>query len=86
MNQHDILKSAVADASKRQTDVLYKGELQTLTKLSMIHQVCPSETCRVIISESILIMLMPRGRSNYGVTYYVKCMIAIGGVHRYINH
>ncbi len=29
----------------------YKGKLQTLTKLSIRHQVCPSETCRAIISE-----------------------------------
>ncbi len=57
-NQHDILKTAVADVSKGQTDMLYKGELQTLTKLSMRHQVCPSEICHVIISECILTMLM----------------------------
>ncbi len=36
----------------------HKGELQTLTKLSMRHQVCPSETCRTIILESIITMLM----------------------------
>ncbi len=47
-NQHDILKTAVADVSKGQTDMSYKGELETLTKLSMRHQVCPSETCRAI--------------------------------------
>ncbi len=39
-----------ADVSKGQTDVSYKGELQTLTKLSIRHQVCPSETCCAIIS------------------------------------
>ncbi len=50
----------------------YKGELQTLSKLSMRHQVCPNETCRAIISESILTMLMSRGRSNCGVKYYVS--------------
>ncbi len=49
----------------------YKGELQTLTKPSMRYQVSPSETCRVIKSESILTMLMSRGRSNCGVTYYI---------------
>ncbi len=49
----------------------YKGVLQTPTKLSMRHQVCPSETCRVIISESIITMFMSGGRSNSGVTYYV---------------
>ncbi len=35
-------------ASKGQTDMSYKGELQTLTKLSMRHEVCRSETCRAI--------------------------------------
>ncbi len=29
----------------KQTCQSYKGELQMLTKLSMRHQVCPSETC-----------------------------------------
>ncbi len=38
-NQHDIIKTAVADVSKGQTDMSHKGELQTLTKLSMRHQV-----------------------------------------------
>ncbi len=38
----DMLMRAVA----RQTDMPHKGELQTLTKLSMIHQVCHAETCR----------------------------------------
>ncbi len=58
--------TAVADVSKGQTDMSYKGELQTLTKLSMRHHVCPSETCRMTISESTITMLMSRGRSNYG--------------------
>ncbi len=71
-NQHDILTTAVADVSKEQTHMSYKGELQTLTKLSMRHQVCLSDTCRMIISESILTMLMSRGRSNCGVAYYVS--------------
>ncbi len=58
-NQHDILKTSVADVhvSKGQTCMSHKGELQTLTKLSMRHQVCRSETCRMIISESIITML-----------------------------
>ncbi len=30
-HQHDILKTAVANVSKGQTDMSYKGELQTLT-------------------------------------------------------
>ncbi len=72
MNQHDILKTVVADVSKGQIDMSYKGELQTLVKLSMRHKVCPSETCCVIISESIIPMLMSWGRSNCGVTYYVS--------------
>ncbi len=49
-----MLKTAVVDVSKGQTDMSYKGELQTLIKLNMRHQVCPSETCRAIISESVL--------------------------------
>ncbi len=69
-NQHDILKTLFAYVSKVQIDMSDKGELQTLTKLSMRHQVCPSETCCVIISESIITMLMSRGRSNCGDTYY----------------
>ncbi len=38
-NEHDILKTAVANVSKGQRDMLYKGEFQTLTKLSMRHQI-----------------------------------------------
>ncbi len=34
--------TAVADVSKGQRDMSYKGELQTLTKLSKRHQVGPS--------------------------------------------
>ncbi len=63
-------KTAAADVSKGQTDISHKGELQTLTKLSMRHQICPSETRCTIISEST-IMLMSGGRSNCGLTYYV---------------
>ncbi len=48
--QHDILKTAVADVIKGQTNMSHKGELQTLTKLNMKHQVCPGETCCMIIS------------------------------------
>ncbi len=59
----------VTYVSKGQTD---KGELQTLTKLSMKHQVCPSETCRMTILESTISMLMSRGRSNCGGIYYVS--------------
>ncbi len=45
---------AVASVSKRQTDMSYKGELQTLTNLSMRHQVCPGETCHKIVLQSML--------------------------------
>ncbi len=38
--------TAVADVNKEQTDMSYKGELQTLTKLSVRQQVCPGVTCR----------------------------------------
>ncbi len=41
--------TAVAGVSKGQTDMSYKGELQTLTKLSMRHQVCTGETCCITI-------------------------------------
>ncbi len=37
-NQHDILMTAVADVSKGQAEVSYKGELKTITKLSMTQQ------------------------------------------------
>ncbi len=37
--------TAVADVDKGQTDISYKGELQTLSTQSMGHQVCPCETC-----------------------------------------
>ncbi len=52
--------TAVADVSKGKTDISYKGELQTLTKLNMRHQVCPGETCGTTISESIITMFMSR--------------------------
>ncbi len=72
MNHHDILMKAVADVSKGQTDMSYDGKLQTLTKLSMRHQVCPSETFRMIISESSVTMLMSGDRSNCEVSYYLR--------------
>ncbi len=71
-NLYAIVMAAVADVSKGQTDMSYKGGLQTLTKLSMRHQVCPGETCHMAISESTLTMLMSRGRNNCGVTYCVS--------------
>ncbi len=49
-----MLKTAAADVRKGQTDMSHKGELQPLSKLSMRHQVCHSETCHTIISESII--------------------------------
>ncbi len=63
-NQHDIRMTSVANVSKEQTDMSYKGELQTLTKLSMRHKVYPGETCCTTISKSIITMLMSRGRCN----------------------
>ncbi len=74
MNQHDILMIAVANVSKGQTDMSYKGELQSLTKLSMRYQVCHSETCCTIISESTITMPMSRGRGNCGDTYFVSVL------------
>ncbi len=43
--------SAAANVSKGQTYISYKGELQTLNKQSMRHNVCPGETCHTTISE-----------------------------------
>ncbi len=43
--------TVVANVSKGQTEMSYKGELQTLTKLSIRHQVCRGETCSTTISE-----------------------------------
>ncbi len=56
--------TAVADVLKGQTDMPHKGELQTLTKLSMIHQVCHSETL------SIITMLMS---GSYILESYILC-------------
>ncbi len=64
--------TVIADVSKGQIYMLYKGELQALIKLSMIHQDCLGETCRTSISESTIIMLMSRSSSNCGVTYYMS--------------
>ncbi len=38
--------TAVADVRKGQADMSYKGELQTLIKLSIRHQVCPGHSGR----------------------------------------
>ncbi len=46
--------TAIADVSKVQTEISYKGELQTLTKLSMRHQVCPGEICHTTISQCFM--------------------------------
>ncbi len=56
--------TAVADVSKGQTDMLYKGELQTLTKRSIRDQACPGETRCTIILASIITMLISSGKSN----------------------
>ncbi len=50
----------------------HEGELQTLTNLSMRHQVYPSETCFMTILEFTITMLMSRGSGNCGATYYVS--------------
>ncbi len=51
--------TAVADDSKGQTDMSYKGELQTLSKQSMRHYVCPGETCHIT--------MMPIASANYDI-------------------
>ncbi len=72
-NQLDIQMTAHADASKEQTDIPFKCGHQILTQQSMGNQVCPtSETCHTTISESDMIILMSRGRSNCGATNYVS--------------
>ncbi len=65
--------TAAVGVLKGQTAMSYKSELQTLTKQSMRHQVCTGETRH--ISESTITMLMSRGRSNCGVTYYMSMRI-----------
>ncbi len=47
---------AVANVRKGQTYMSYKGELLTLTKLSIRHQVCPGETYRTTILETTITM------------------------------
>ncbi len=61
----------MADVSKGQTDMSYKRELQTLTKLSRRNQVCPGETCRTTKSESTITMLMSRSRSIIAVLKWI---------------
>ncbi len=51
MKQHDILMIAIDNVRKGQTYMSYNGELQTLTKLSMRHQVWPGEIFRTSIPE-----------------------------------
>ncbi len=74
-NQIDILMADVYESRKGQTDMPYQGEHQTLKKSSMKHNVCPGETCRTTIPESAMIILMPRGKHNCGVTDYVTSLI-----------
>ncbi len=80
-NQHDILKTAVADVSKGQADMSHKGELHTLTKLSMRHQVSPIQTCCMIISESIITMLISGGRSYILCEYIALFSFIIQGAY-----
>ncbi len=63
--------TVVAYIRKGQTDMLYKGEHQTLTKQSMRHQACSGATCCTIISESAITMLMSSDKGICGVTYHV---------------
>ncbi len=69
----------VTNVSKGQTDIAYKGELQTLTKLSMRHQICPSETCYTTISESTITIPMSKGSSNCEV-YIINFLHNIGSI------
>ncbi len=76
-NQFNILMTAVANVRKGQRDMLYKGEIQTLTKGSIRHQACPGWNCHQIQLESTITMLMSRGRSSCAVTYYVLAFISL---------
>ncbi len=67
-----MLMTAIADVSKGQTDMAYKGELQIFTKQIMRYYVCPGEACHTTILESAIKMVMSRDRSTCGVTYYVS--------------
>ncbi len=69
--QYDILMTVAANVIVKGKQMSYKGELQTPTKQSMRHQVYPGETCHTTMSESAITILMSRGRSNWGATYYV---------------
>ncbi len=44
--------AAVVNVAEGQTDMPYKGEHHTLTRQNMRHQVCPSDTCHITLSES----------------------------------
>ncbi len=75
-NQHNILKSAVADVCKEQTDMSHKSELQTLIKRSMKHRVCPSETCCITISVSSITLLKGMGaKVNVTVTIFMPTTV-----------
>ncbi len=69
MNQFDILLTAVANVSKGQTDMSYQGEHQLLTKQSMRHHVCNSDT---FLQSYLYLLFMSRDRSNCGITDYVR--------------
>ncbi len=98
-NQHDILKTAVADISKGQTDMSYKSELQTLTKLSMRHQVCHSETCQALVLPIFDYCDVVQEATKQGSTFRVQkprnwyaaqckvaqCQTQTWSTHRHIN-
>ncbi len=66
----------IARVNKRQSNMSYKGELQTLNKQCMRHQVCPSETCRTTISKFAINMLMFMGRQLAKQYYmYIQKMV-----------
>ncbi len=42
--------------------------------------------CRAIISKPIIPMLMSRGRSNCGITYYIREIHVVGSYHAGIRN
>ncbi len=58
-----ILLIVIANINKGCTVMSYEGQLQTLTKQSIKHQVCPGETCHRTISESTITMFIYKGHN-----------------------
>ncbi len=64
-NQHDIIKTAIADVSKGQTDISYKGDLQTHTKLIMDIDLC------LLIANLFIYKARLFGQNNIDIIRYL---------------